>query len=301
MVIRIDLSKAGETVRKMADEGIAMLPNLAIAIIVFVIFFLLAKLVRIVVRRLFQKIGHNVNVGSVIGRLGEAAMIMLGLLLALPIVVPSFQAGDVVKLLGLGGVAFGFAFKDIFQNFFAGILILLTSPFRVGDQIAVKDFEGTVERIETRATLIKTYDNRRVVIPNSELFNKSVIVNTAFGKRRTSCVVGIGYEDDIDKAKKSILAAIKKIDGVLDDPPPSIVTAKLDAYTVNLNVRWWTESRRSEVVAAQDRVLPAIKHACDDADVSLPSPIREVHLFNDTKQNGQEHDAKRKYRAGRAR
>ncbi len=265
----IDISKAVEKAQTMMDDGIAALPNLAIAIVVFAIFVVIAKVVRNLVRRLFRKIGRSANVGSLIGRLVQAIVVLLGLLIASPIVVPSFQAGDVVKLLGLGGVAVGFAFKDIFQNFFAGVLILLTDQFRVGDQIVAKECEGTVERIETRATMIKTYDNRRVVVPNSELYTKSVIVETAFDKRRTTCQVGIGYDDDIDQAKKAILEAITEIDGVLDDPAPSVVTAKLDECTVNLNVRWWTHSNRSQVAATQDKVLVALKRA------KIKGPVKE--------------------------
>src|SRR6266567_4638000 len=168
----IDISKAVEKAQTMVDESIAALPNLAIAIVIFAIFVVIAKMVRNLVRRLFRRIGRSANVGSLIGRLGQAIVVFLGLLIASPIVVPSFQAGDVVKLLGLGGVAVGFAFKDIFQNFFAGVLILLTDQFRVGDQIVVQNYEGTVERIETRSTTITTYDNRRVVIPNADLYTK---------------------------------------------------------------------------------------------------------------------------------
>jgi uncharacterized membrane protein len=105
-------------------------------------------------------------------------------------------------------VAIGFAFRDILQNFLAGILLLLTEPFRIDDQIIVKEFEGTVEDIQTRATMIRTYDGRRIVIPNAELFTESVIVNTAFEKRRLEYDVGIGYGDDIERAKALILEAI---------------------------------------------------------------------------------------------
>jgi small conductance mechanosensitive channel len=259
--VAIDLSKAVEKMQSMVNEGIAALPNLAIAIVVFAIFVAISRVVRTVVRRLFDKIGRSANVGSLIGRLGQAAVIMIGILISAPIVVPSFQAADVVKVLGLGGVAVGFAFKDIFQNFFAGVLILLTDPFRVGDQIVVQNYEGTVERIETRSTTITTYDNRRVVIPNADLYTKSVLVETAFGGRRTTCQVVIGYDDDIDNAKKVILKAIKEIDGVLGDPAPSVVAAKLEDATVTLNVSWWSESQRSKVGAAQDKVLAALKQA----------------------------------------
>lgn len=257
----IDISKAVEKMQSMLNEGIASLPNLAIAIVVFAIFIVLAKIARNLVRRVFQKIGRSANVGSLIGRIGEASVILVGLLISAPIIVPSFQMSDVVKVMGLGGVAVGFAFKDIFQNFFAGILILLTDPFRVGDQIVVQNYEGTVERIETRATTITTYDNRRVVIPNSDLYTKSVIVETAYGRRRTTCQVAIGYDDDIDEAKKVILGAINGIEGILADPAPAVSAAKMDDAAVVLNVSWWCEAQRSQVGAAQDKVIAALKHA----------------------------------------
>jgi small conductance mechanosensitive channel len=103
--------------------------------------------------------------------------------------------------LGIGGIAIGFAFRDIAQNFLAGILLLLTQRFRIGDQIIVSGFEGTVEDIQTRATFIRMYDGRRVVIPNTNLFIESVTVNTATELRRSEYDVGISYAADIDLAR----------------------------------------------------------------------------------------------------
>ena len=131
--------------------------------------------------------------------------------MALSIVIPSSQ---LIQLLGISGVAIGFAFRDILQNFLAGILILLTEPFQIGDQIVVDNFEGTVDDIETRATTIKTYDGRRIVIPNSNLFTKAVTVNTAFDYRRLQYDIGIGYGDDIDRAKQLILEAMHSVDSL---------------------------------------------------------------------------------------
>lgn len=141
---------------------------------------------------------------------------MVGLFVALSIVIPTFRAGDLVQLLGISGVAIGFAFRDILQNFLAGILILLTEPFQIDDQIVFKNFEGTVENIETRATTIRTYDGRQIVIPNSELFTNSVTVNTAFENSRLEYDVGIGYGDDIDQAKQLMLEAMHSVPEDLD-------------------------------------------------------------------------------------
>src|SRR5204862_5905003 len=123
------------------------------------------------------------NVGVVFARLVGSGIVLLGILVSFSIVAPSFQAVDLIKVLGISSVAIGFAFQNILQNFLAGLLLLWTEPFRVGDEIKLDIYEGRVEEIQTRATIIKTYDERRVVIPNADLFTHSVIVNTAFGRR----------------------------------------------------------------------------------------------------------------------
>jgi small-conductance mechanosensitive channel len=105
----------------------------------------------------------------VLARLIGAVTLLIGFLVAFSIVAPSFQAADLIKILGIGGVAIGFAFQNILQNFLAGLLLLWSEPFRVGDEIKLDAFEGEVEEIQTRATIVKTYDARRVVIPNADL------------------------------------------------------------------------------------------------------------------------------------
>jgi small-conductance mechanosensitive channel len=177
-------------------------------------------------------------------------------------------------------VAIGFAFRDILQNFLAGILLLLTEPFQLDDQIVVGDLEGTVEDIETRATTIQTYDGRRVVIPNADLFTQSVTVNTAFDVRRSEYNVGIGYGDDIGQAMILMLEAIKGIDGVSEEPAPDVLVVELGDFSVNIRARWWTDSRRANVLAVQSKVIAAMKGALLENGIDLPFPTQQV-LFHD--------------------
>ena len=142
-----------------------------------------------------------------------------------------------MSALGIGSVAIGFAFKDIFQNFLAGILILITKPFRVNDQIVFKEYEGTVEDIQTRATYLKTYDGRRVVLPNGELFTNSVTVNTAFAQRRMEYDVGIEYGADIDRARGIILDILQRTEGVDPDPKADVIVVRLAESDVRLRAR----------------------------------------------------------------
>jgi small conductance mechanosensitive channel len=151
-----EISTAWDKVQSMINGFIALLPNMILALIVFLLFLFIASRIKALVKRLTRNRRSARNLGLVLGRLAQGITILIGLFIALSIVIPTFRAGDLIQLLGISGVAIGFAFRDILQNFLAGILILLTEPFQIDDQIVFKGFEGTVENIETRATTIRT-------------------------------------------------------------------------------------------------------------------------------------------------
>lgn len=264
----------------MLKATIQALPNILIAIVIFIIFWFIAKLTKTLIRN-FTKGKQSHNLGLILARLSRGLIILTGSFIALAIVVPTFKPGDLVELLGVGGVAIGFAFRDILQNFLAGILILITEPFVIGDQIVFGDFEGTVENIETRATTIRTYDATKIVIPNAELFTNSVKVNTAFEKRRLQYDVGIGYGDDIAEAKKIILEVLRDDPEALSDPPPEALVVELADCTVNIRARWWVDPpRRAEILDSQDWVLTELCNRLVMAGIDLPFPTQQI-LFHD--------------------
>jgi small-conductance mechanosensitive channel len=279
--MQFDLSNAVHSLQGMVSGFFQRLPYLVIALLVYVVFHFAARFVRKLIGRITRHRRHRHNLGLVLGRLAEGATMLFGLLVALVIAIPSFQPAQLIQILGISGVAFGFAFRDILQNFLAGILILLTEPFRIGDQIVVGAFEGTVEEIQTRATSIRTYDGRRVVIPNSDLFTQSVTVNTAFDMRRLQYDVGVGYGDDIASAKSVILETLAGCEGVLSDPAPEALVVDLAGSTVNIRARWWiSPPRRADSMASQDHVLHALKDALTSAGIDLPYPTQQI-LFHD--------------------
>lgn len=191
-------------------------------------------------------------------------------------------AAELIGLLGIGTVAIGFAFQDILQNFLAGILILITHPFAVCDQIVAGDHGGTVEEIQTRATFLRTYDGRRVVIPNADLFTDAVLVNTAFDYRRSQYDAGIGYPDDSDVAIDRMRSAMRSVEGVRDEPEPEVIPVELADSSVVLRARWWTASDQGTVMRTKGRVIAAIKKALDEAGIDIPYPIRTVYLHDET-------------------
>ncbi|MGK7866991.1 mechanosensitive ion channel family protein [Falsiroseomonas sp. E2-1-a20] len=256
-----------------------LLPNIGVALIVVAIFIGLAWLVAKGFGRWARR-RDRANLGEVLGAFLKWVVIFIGVLIGLTIVMPSLRPGDLVAGLGVGSVAIGFAFKDILQNWLAGVLLLLRQPFRPGDQIIVRGYEGTVQRIETRATVIRTYDGRDAIIPNADVYSNPVMVNTAHARRRDEYDLGIGYGDDIEAARTGILAAIRDLPEIEADPAPEVLVWELAGSSVNLRIRWWTHPRRIDVVLARSAVLQAVKQAMDRDGIDMPYPT-QVMLFHD--------------------
>ncbi|MFB6291928.1 MAG: mechanosensitive ion channel family protein [Candidatus Nanohaloarchaea archaeon] len=189
--------------------------------------------------------------------------------------VPLSALGASVGLIGLG---ISFALKDMIANFISGIMILVYRPFKIGDQIEVKGEEGTVSDIKVRATDIKTYDGRKVIVPNSVLYNETVINNTAYDERRFEVVVGIGYDEDIEEAKELARDALEEAEDVESEPEPQVLVNELGGSSVDLKLRGWTRPSRANMVAASSEVTQIVKEKYDEAGIDIPYPIRTVFL-----------------------
>ena len=262
-----------------AADAINHLPNVVAALVVVVLLYLVGSLLGYLTRRQLTR-RERENLGEVLGGLVKWTIFGLGVLLAATIVMPTLKPGDLVAGLGVGSVAFGFAFKDILQNWLAGLLILLKEPFHVNDQIRVGEYEGTVKKIENRATLIRTYDGQRVVIPNSDIYTNAVVVKTAHPLRRSEYDVGIGYGDGIDRACEVLEQAVRQVEGVQPKPAVEALPWDLAASWVTIRVRWWTRSRQTDANHIGSDVVRAIKLALDEAHIDMPYETR-VELLHD--------------------
>ncbi len=172
----VDLTDVWTRLQGMLTELLARLPLVALALVAVGIGWMIAVRVKRVVTRLVEQRGRRRSLALVVGRVAQWAVGFVAVLVGLSIVVPTFGIGDLIQMLGIGSVAIGFAFRDILQNFLAGILLLLAEPFRIGDRIAFGGFAGTVQDVQTRATMMQTDDGQRVVIPNGKLFTEIVVV-----------------------------------------------------------------------------------------------------------------------------
>ncbi|MCG8148727.1 mechanosensitive ion channel family protein [Moraxella osloensis] len=258
----------------LLQQMISRIPYLIVASLVFVIFWVLSIFFKKAVTRILGSRKHHQNLVTVFRRVGSALILFLGFMVAMIIAVPSFTPGKLIGALGIGSVAIGFAFKDIFQNLLSGILLLLSEPFRIGDQIISGNFEGTVEDIQIRATTIRTYDGRKVVIPNSQLYTSTMTVNTAYSQRRLEFDVGIGYENNIIDAQQVILSVLKAAPTVSKLAEPSVIATALADSSVVLRVRWFIDDgTQTNRVASINEVIILVKEALEEANISIPFPI----------------------------
>lgn len=258
----------------LLQQMISRIPYLIVASLVFVIFWVLSIFFKKAVTRILGSRKHHQNLVTVFRRVGSALILFLGFMVAMIIAVPSFTPGKLIGALGIGSVAIGFAFKDIFQNLLSGILLLLSEPFRIGDQIISGNFEGTVEDIQIRATTIRTYDGRKVVIPNSQLYTSPMTVNTAYSQRRLEFDVGIGYENNIIDAQRVILSVLKAAPTVSKLAEPSVIATALADSSVVLRVRWFIDDgTQTNRVASINEVIILVKEALEEANISIPFPV----------------------------
>lgn len=208
---------------------------------------------------------------------------VVGIFLAAIMSFPGLSLGNVIGALGLGSVAIGFAFQDIFKNFLAGILLLLQEPFRIGDEVVVQDYQGFVEHIDIRTTTIRTYQGEKILIPNATIFTNSVQVRTGYDKRRTDLGVGVDYNTSLAQAQNLLFDVITSLDGVLKEPTPEIDLVNFGDSSIDFVVRYWTLPQQKTVRYIQTKAIIAIKKAFDQASITIPYPIRTLYYFDQDK------------------
>lgn len=254
-----------------------MLPQIALGVVVLAITWLAARIIRGVVRRISRAARMRRSLTELLQMIAAVTTWIVGVLIATVIVFPSMTPAKMLTALGLGSVAIGFAFKDVFENFLAGILILLREPFRLGDYIDCSGIEGQIEEITIRDTHIRQTDGQRVVMPNALLFKEPVTVRTDTDFRRTTIICGVAYGEDVDAARDVIANAVKQVDTVRDDVRDvEIFAREFNSSSIDFEVTWWTGSRPVDIRVSRDQVVGAVKRALDDAGIEIPFPYRTL-------------------------
>ncbi len=253
----------------VAESAVRTVPRVLAALLVISAFILLAWSVHRLLRAVFRRTVEDRTLENLIKQSVYYAIVLLGVIIAAGALDVSPQA--LVTGLGLTGLVIRFALKDILSNFVSGLLILALRPFKIGDQIVVGETEGAVERIELRATQIRTYDGRVALVPNAEVFTSRIVNHTADPIRRGTVAIRAGYDVDLQTALLILREAAAGAPGVIDRPV-SVRVEELGTDDLQLDISFWSDSRRSDFKDTCSAVRSRVLGAMAAAGVAYPQP-----------------------------
>ncbi len=252
------------------------LPFIVVGIFIVLATGLVAWMVKRSARKAMGRVSVRRSLKDLASRFASIAVWTAGLMLAAMVVFPDLSPRDALAALGIGSLAIGLAFKDIFENFFAGILILWRFPFEVDDFIECEGLVGKVEDITVRNTLLRTVEGVLVIVPNATIYKNPVDVLTSQNLRRMSLVCGIAYGERVAPAREVIRKAVTACEAVSDDRPIDIFAKEFADSSINFEVTWWAGSRPIDQRRSRDEVVEAIKTALDEAGIEIPFPYRTL-------------------------
>lgn len=262
----------------LSNWGTTYLPKVIAAILVLLIGKMIARKIATIISSLMKK--NNVDVTLI----GFLESIIYYTLLIIVIIAAAGQLGinttSFLTIVGAAGLAVGLALKDTLSNFASGVMLILFAPFRVGDVVNAAGVVGKVAKITVFNTIINTPDNQRVIVPNGSVTSGVITNVTANPTRRVDLVMGIGYEDDIQKAKALLEKIVKEDPRVLTDPAPTIAVSELADSSVNFVVRPWVKTE--DYWNAYFAITEKVKITFDQEGISIPYPQTDVHFFNET-------------------
>jgi len=256
---------------------IAMLPNLVVALIIFVLFYVMSRAMASMLKRTVGRVSKNDSVNNLLVIVVRFGFIAVGLFLALGVlnldrVVTSLLAG-----VGVVGLALGFAFQDIAANFMSGVIMAFSRPFDVGDLIETGDYFGVVEGIDLRTVRLRTLTGERVLIPNREVYNNPLVNFTETPDRRVDLNVGVAYGDDLELARKVAREAIEGLPMRDGSRPVDVFYEGFGDSSINFVARFWIEFRsQRDYLAARSEAVVRIKAALDENGLTIPFPIRTL-------------------------
>ncbi len=271
----------------MAEGFIRALPSLAIALVILLLTWIVAKFAVRIADRLTGKTEIRPSLKNLIDTVVKLAIWIVGLMVALIVVMPGMTPAGLIAGLGIGAVAIGFAFQDIFENFLAGVLIMLREKMRIGDVIECEGIVGKVEHITLRETYVRKLSGEVTLVPNSMLFKNPVEILTDEVQRRHEVVAGVSYDTDLDQAADVIRKSVESCENVDAAKGVDVFAQEFNSSSIDFKVRWWSGSKPRDMWESRDKVVRAIKRGLDDAGIEIPFPYI-THTFKERVPMGSE-------------
>ncbi len=257
-------------------DFISHLPYLIVGLVILLLTWLASAIVGNIASKLLTRSGMRRSLRDLLLRLISISIWVLGLLLTAMIIFPGLTPSRALGGLGIASIAVGFAFKEIFENFFAGILLLWRFPMEPGDYIECEGIMGKIEDITVRMTTIRKVSGELIVVPNSFLFKNPLEILTNIPKVRVGIVAGVAYSENVDTAVKIIEEAVKSCETVDKARPIQVFPQGFGASSVDIEVVWWTDPDPVDIRRSRGEVISAIKKALDNEGIEIPFPYRTL-------------------------
>ena len=259
----------------LTTTGVDLVINVVTAIVIFYVGRWVANLLTRGLRTLMQKQEVDKTLETFVCNLVRMTLLVFVVIAAIGAV--GVQTTSLIAVLGAAGLAVGLALQGSLSNFAAGVLIVIFRPYKVGDWVEAAGIAGSVQKVEILTTVLKTGDNKQIIVPNSQIMGSIITNYSANDTRRIDLVVGVGYGDDLDKVRKTLEDVIAGDDRVLEDPAVTIAVSELADSSVNFVVRPWVKT--DDYWAVRFDLTEAIKKRFDKEGISIPFPQRDVHLY----------------------
>jgi small-conductance mechanosensitive channel len=263
--------------RDLLDAFVLNLPSYVWSVGVFVITLILSRLARRAVEHGVKDRVEDEETKQLLGRIAYWAVFVVGTLMALN-QIPGVDVTSLLAGLGILGFTIGFALQDIARNFIAGILILLRRPFGVGDAVEIAGHAGSVMEITMRDTVIRTWDGVMEIIPNLDVYSNPIVNYSELPLRRRTVAIGLGYGEDVGRARELILGVIRATEGVLDEPEPELLTEEFGDATLNMAARFWVNQDTHNLFGVHSNVVDAINQLAEREGIDMPYPTQVVQL-----------------------
>nr|WP_283773276.1 mechanosensitive ion channel family protein [Altererythrobacter sp. KTW20L] len=265
----------------MALGFVALLPQLVLALVVVFLTWIVARFAVRIAEMLTGRSRLRPDLQKLVETLVRVAVWIIGLLLAAAVAIPGFTPAGMIAGLGIGALAIGFAFQDIFENFLAGILIMLRDKMNLGDYVEADGISGNVEKITLRETHIRQFSGELTILPNATVFKNPVKIFSDAPERRDSMVVGVSYDSDLERSAAVIHDAVASVAALVPGRPVEVFGSEFNSSSVDFNVRWWTNTKENNILVVRHEVILAIKAALDQAGIEIPFPY-VTHTFKES-------------------
>ena len=264
-----------EAITMLKTTGVDLGINLVTAIVIFYVGRLVINVIMRGLRTVLQKQDVDKTLETFVCNLVRIVLLMFVMIAAISAV--GIQTTSFIAVLGAAGLAVGLALQGSLANFASGVLIVMFRPYKVGDWVEAAGISGAVEEVQILTTVLKTGDNKTVIIPNSQIMDSIITNYSANDTRRVDMIVGVSYEDDLDKVRSTLEELVADEARVLDDPGCTIAVSELADSSVNFVLRPWVKT--ADYSGVKFDLTEAIKKRFDAEGISFPFPQRDVHLY----------------------